>query len=169
VIEHGGMVDKLMGDGVFALFNVPLDLADHVQRAVAAARAVVAATDAYRETPLAAKLALGRTRVGLESGTAIVGDVGGGKMLDFTALGSVVNTASRLEGLNKEFNTSICIGPNAAAALDANSVEHLGVVKLRGTDTEIDVFTIAGWRRENAASPTSTHGSAPGRRDADVV
>jgi adenylate cyclase len=169
VIEHGGMVDKLMGDGVFALFNVPLDLADHVQRAVAAARAVVAATDAYRQTPLAAKLALGRTRVGIESGTAIVGDVGGGKMLDFTALGSVVNTASRLEGLNKEFNTAICIGPNAAAALDANSVEHLGVVKLRGTDSEIDVFTIAGWRSENAASPASTNGSAPRRRDADVV
>jgi adenylate cyclase len=144
VIAHGGMVDKLMGDGVFALFNVPLDLADHAQRAVAAARAVVAATDGYRRTPLATKLALGRTRVGIESGTAIVGDVGGGKMLDFTALGSVVNTASRLEALNKELNTSICIGPTAAAALDARSVEHLGVVKLRGSDAEIDVFTIAG-------------------------
>jgi adenylate cyclase len=152
VIAHGGMVDKLMGDGVFALFNVPLDLADHARCAVTAARAVVAATDAYRRTPLAAKLALGRTRVGIESGMAIVGDVGGGKMLDFTALGSVVNTASRLEALNKEFDTSICIGPQAAGALGADSVEHLGVVKLRGSDTEIDVFTIAGWRAQSAAS-----------------
>jgi adenylate cyclase len=169
VIEHGGMVDKLMGDGVFALFNVPLDLADHVQRAVAAARAVVAATDAYRQTPLAMKLGLGRTRVGIESGTAIVGDIGGGKMLDFTALGSVVNTASRLEALNKELNTSICIGPNAAAALDADDVEHVGVVKLRGSDTEIEVFTIAGWRAGNALSSASTDGSQPARREADVV
>ncbi len=95
------MVDKLMGDGVFALFNVPLDLADHASHALAAARAVVAATDAYRQTPLAVKLALGRTRIGIESGTAIVGDVGGGKMLDFTALGSVVNTASRLEAIEQ--------------------------------------------------------------------
>jgi adenylate cyclase len=169
VIEHGGMVDKLMGDGVFALFNVPLDLADHVQRAVAAARAVVVATNAYRQTPLATKLKLGRTRVGIESGTAIVGDVGGGKMVDFTALGSVVNIASRLEALNKEFNTSICIGPNAAAALDANSVERLGVVQLRGSDTEIDVFTIAGWRAGNTPSSAPTDGSQPGRREADVV
>jgi adenylate cyclase len=166
VIAHGGMVDKLMGDGVFALFNVPLDLADHVQRSVAAARAVVAATDAYRRTPLAAKLALGRTRVGIESGTAIVGDVGGGKMLDFTALGSVVNTASRLEALNKEFKTAICIGPNAAAALDATSIERLGVVKLRGSDTEINVFTVAGWRAENAAPMDANE---PGRGQAGAA
>ena len=114
-----------------------------------------------RQTPLAAKLALGRTRIGIESGTAIVGDVGGGKMLDFTALGSVVNTASRLEQLNKEFNTSICIGPNAAAALDAGSVERLVVVKLRGSDTEIDVFTTAGWGACNAPSPAPPNSNKP--------
>jgi adenylate cyclase len=45
VIEHGGMVDKLIGDGMFALFNVPLDLANHVERAVGAAQAIIAATE----------------------------------------------------------------------------------------------------------------------------
>jgi class 3 adenylate cyclase len=99
------MVDKLIGDGMFALFNVPLDLANHVERAVAAAQAIVAATESYRRTPLPAALALGRTRIGIETGTAIVGDVGGGNKIDFTAFGNVVNTASRLEGLNKDFNT----------------------------------------------------------------
>jgi adenylate cyclase len=166
VIAHGGMVDKLMGDGVFALFNVPLDLADHVRCALAAARALVAATDGYRQTPLAAKLGLGRTRVGIETGTAIVGDVGGGKMLDFTALGSVVNTASRLEALNKEFDTSICIGPNAARALDADAVELLGVVKLRGSDSEIDVFTVAGGRAGHAPLSAPTEAVEPAPRQA---
>jgi len=52
------MVDKLIGDGMFALFNVPLDLANHVERAVAAAQAIVAATESYRRTPLPAALAL---------------------------------------------------------------------------------------------------------------
>jgi len=144
VIEHGGMVDKLIGDGMFALFNVPLDLARHVERAVAAAQAIVAATESYRQTPLAAALALGRTRIGIESGTAIVGDVGGGNKIDFTAFGNVVNTASRLEALNKDFNTSICIGPSAAAALGAERIERLDAVKLRGSSTEIEVFTVAG-------------------------
>jgi adenylate cyclase len=145
VIAHGGMVDKLMGDGVFALFNVPLDLPNHAQRAVTAAQAIVTATEKYRKTALAAKLGLGRTRIGVETGMAIVGDVGGGNKLEFTALGNVVNTASRLQTLNKEFNTSICIGPSAAAALPTDTVQRIAAVRLRGTSGDIDVFTVAGW------------------------
>jgi adenylate cyclase len=152
IIAHGGMVDKLVGDGVFALFNVPLDLPNHAQRAVAAARAVVAATESYRATPLAKKLGLGRTRIGIESGPAIVGDVGGGNKLEFTALGNVVNMASRLEGLNKEFNTSICIGPGAAAAVGSGAIQHLAALRLRGSSVDIDVFTVAGWRAAGATA-----------------
>ncbi len=144
VVAHGGMVDKLIGDGVFALFNAPLDLADHPHRAVAAARAIVAATEQYRQTPLAVKLALGRTRIGIELGPAIVGDVGGGSKLDYTALGSVVNTASRLESIGKEFKTSICIGPTAASQLGPHEIVRLGAVKVRGRSTEMEVFTVAG-------------------------
>ncbi|MGO9629770.1 MAG: CHASE2 domain-containing protein [Xanthobacteraceae bacterium] len=168
VIEHGGMVDKLIGDGVFALFNVPLDLPNHVERSLAAAQAIVAATESYRKTPLAADLALGRTRIGIESGAAIVGDVGGGNKVDFTALGSVVNTASRLEGLNKEFNTSICIGPSAAAALGAGRVERLAAVKPRGSSTEMEVFTIAGWRANNDGPSPATKSTDPLRK-ADAI
>jgi adenylate cyclase len=152
VVEHGGMVDKLIGDGMFALFNVPLDLSNHVERAAAAAQAIVAATENYRKTPLAAALALGRTRVGLETGTAIVGDIGGGNKIDFTALGSVVNTASRLEALNKDLHTAICIGPAAAAILGAERVKRLGMVKLRGTETEIEVFTVPAVETADASS-----------------
>jgi adenylate cyclase len=142
VIAHGGMVDKLMGDGVFALFNVPLDLPQHAQRAVAAAQAILAATEKYRDTALATKLGLGRTRIGVESGMAIVGDVGGGNKLEFTALGNVVNTASRLQALNKEFNTSICIGPSAAAMLHSGNIQHIAAVRLRGTRADVDIFTV---------------------------
>ena len=144
VVAHGGMVDKLIGDGVFALFNVPLDLADHARHAVAAANAIVAATENYRKSPLAVKLALGLTRVGIEAGAAIVGDVGGGSKLDYTALGSVVNTASRLEGINKEFKTSICIGPNAASRLRPHEIKRLGVIEVRGRAATMEVFTVPG-------------------------
>jgi adenylate cyclase len=164
VIEHGGMVDKLIGDGMFALFNVPLDLANHVERAVGAAQAIIAATESYRKTTLAAALALGRTRIGIETGTAIVGDVGGGNKIDFTAFGNVVNTASRLEGLNKDFNTSICIGPSAAAVLGAERVERLASVQLRGTSTEIEVFTVAGLHSGKEASPVGSKSSDPVRK-----
>ena len=66
VVAHGGMVDKLIGDGMFALFNVPVDLPEHTRRAVACAKAIIAKTEEYRTIPLAQKLALGRTRVGIE-------------------------------------------------------------------------------------------------------
>jgi adenylate cyclase len=144
VVANGGMVDKLIGDGVFALFNVPLDLADHASHALASAKAIVEATEKYRQTPLAVKLELGRTRVGIESGAAIVGDVGGGNKLDYTALGNVVNMASRLEGMNKELKTSICIGPAAAASLVAVEIERVAAVKVRGRSAPVDVFTVAG-------------------------
>jgi len=143
VVAHGGMVDKLIGDGVFALFNAPLDLADHAQHAVAAAKDIIAASEKFRKNPLAVRLGLGRTRIGLESGTAIVGDVGGGTKLDYTALGSVVNTASRLEGINKEFGTSICIGPIAASMLGPAEIERLGSIQVRGRAAAIEVFTVA--------------------------
>ncbi len=154
VVAHDGMVDKLIGDGVFALFNAPLDLADHAHHAVAAAKAIIAATENYRKTPLAAKLALGRTRVGIESGIAIVGDVGGGNRLDYTALGNVVNTASRLEAINKEFKTSICIGPTAASTLGPHEIERLGTIKVRGRSAEMEVFTVARRQVEKKLSAT---------------
>jgi adenylate cyclase len=154
VVAHGGMVDKLIGDGVFALFNAPLDLDDHTRRAVAAAKAIIAATENYRKTPLAVKLALGRTRIGIETGMAIVGDVGGGSRLDYTALGNVVNTASRLQGVNKEFKTSICIGPTAASTLGPREVERLGAIEVRGRSTEMEVFTVARVHEEKASPGT---------------
>jgi adenylate cyclase len=150
VVANRGMVDKLVGDGVFALFNVPLDLADHARHAVVCAKAIIEATENYRKTPLAMKLGLGRTRVGIETGPAIVGDVGGGNKLEYTALGNVVNTASRLEGMNKELKTSICIGATAAAMLDANEIEKLGTMPVRGRSAPVDVFTVAGWGPQTA-------------------
>jgi adenylate cyclase len=144
VVAHGGMVDKLIGDGVFALFNAPLDLPDHTHHAVAAAKDIIAATEEYRTKPLAVRLGLGRTRIGIESGTAIVGDVGGGTKLDYTAFGNVVNTASRLEGVNKEFGTSICIGPTAASMMALNEIGRLGTIQVRGRSATLEVFTLAG-------------------------
>jgi adenylate cyclase len=155
VVAHGGMVDKLIGDGMFALFNAPLDLADHARHAVAAAKEILAATESYRSNPLSVRLGLGRTRIGIESGTAIVGDVGGGARLDYTALGNVVNTASRLEGVNKEFGTSICIGPTAAAMLAPKEIQLLGTIQVRGRSTPMEVFTVLAGQPEQEQPPST--------------
>ena len=98
VIDHGGIVDKLVGDAVHALFNTPIDLADHPVKAVHCAIAIRAWTEAYRQTPRAVELGLGRTRIGVETGDAVVGHVGIRAKLDFTAYGDAVNSAAPARG-----------------------------------------------------------------------
>jgi adenylate cyclase len=143
VLAHGGMVEKIVGDSVHAIFNAPVDLPDHPRRAFECARAILAASDDVRAKPLARELGLGRTRVGLETGMVIVGDVGGGRRLDYTAHGTAMNTAARLEAANKGLGTSICIGPTAAARLDPAAIRPLGPLALRGLSGPIEVFTTA--------------------------
>lgn len=140
--EHGGMVDKLVGDAVHALFNAPFDLDDHPRRALDCALAIRDWTEAYRRSGPAAAIGLGRTRQGLETGFAIVGDVGFGAKLDYTAHGEAVNMAARLEALNKELGSSICVGPAAAARCDPVRLRRLAEVDLRGIGA-VTVFSPA--------------------------
>ena len=142
ILEHGGMVEKIVGDGVIAIFNAPLDLADHPRRALECAVAILRVSEEIRLRPSARELGLGRTRIGIETGPVIVGDVGGKRKLEYTAHGSAMNTASRLEGANKELGSSICIGPNAAARLNPDCIRSLGRYVVRGRDEAIEVFTV---------------------------
>jgi adenylate cyclase len=132
VIDHGGMVDKLVGDGVHAFFNTPLDLANHPVKAVHCAIAIRAWTEAFRQTPHAAELGLGRTRIGVETGDVIVGDVGVRAKLDYTAYGDAVNSAARLEAANKELGSTICVGPEAAARCPPDLLRPIATIQLRG-------------------------------------
>jgi adenylate cyclase len=140
VIAHGGMVEKIVGDAVHAIFNAPLDLSDHPTRALNCALAILAVSEELRANPLARNLGLGRTRIGIETGVAIIGDVGGRRKLDYTAYGTVMNTAARLEAANKELGSCICIGPNAATRLDPHVIRPLATLHLRGFAEPVQVF-----------------------------
>jgi adenylate cyclase len=140
VVEHGGMVDKIVGDAVHALFNAPLDLDDHPRKAVACAIAIRSWTESYRRLPAPQAIGLGRTRIGLETGFAIVGDVGLRSKLDYTAYGDAVNAAARFEAANKDLASSICIGPTAAARCDPQSLRPLGSINVRGRDEPLAVY-----------------------------
>lgn len=143
VIAHGGMIDKFVGDAVHALFGAPLDLAGHPERALDCALAILAATEAYRRRPDMAALGFGRTRIGLETGRAIVGDVGGGRKLDYTAHGTAINTAARLEAANKTLGTSILVGPGAAALISPARLVPVGAIDLRGRAGPVEVHAPA--------------------------
>ena len=141
VTDHGGMIDKIVGDAIHAIFNAPFALEDHPRRAVASALALLDATEEVRRSPLGQRLKLGRTRVGIETGPAIVGDVGGSRKLDYTAHGNAINAAARLEAANKDLGSAICIGPGAAAHLDPATVRQIATLSLRGQSGEICVYT----------------------------
>jgi adenylate cyclase len=140
VIKHGGMIDKIVGDGVHAIFNAPLDLEDHPQRAIECAIAIQAWSESFRRRASAAALELGRTRIGIETGAAIVGDVGIQSKLDYTAHGDAVNMAARLQACNKELGSAICVGPGAAERCDAPLLRPLGRLAVRGREEPIAVF-----------------------------
>jgi len=158
VIKHGGMVDKIVGDGVHALFNAPIDLDDHPQRAVECAIAIQVWSEGFRRRGPAAAIGLGRTRIGIETGPAIVGDVGIQSKLDYTAHGDAVNMAARLEACNKELGSAICVGPGAAAQCDAPLLRPLGRLAVRGREEPIAVFepwpddAPPAWRKEYLAA-----------------
>lgn len=110
VLDRGGMIDKIVGDAVHALFNAPLDQPGHVDAALAAAADILAATEALRPV-----LGTGRTRIGIETGAAVLGDVGAGARIDYTAHGPAVNLAARLQEAGKTLGAAVVIGPGAAA------------------------------------------------------
>ena len=141
-MAHGGLVDKFVGDAVHVFFNMPLDLRDHADKALDCAIEIVRWTEHFRRQPDPAALGFGRTRIGLESGLALVGEVGGGAKLDYTAHGSTVNAAARLEQANKLTGSAICVGPGAASRIAANRLRPVGEWELRGFPAPTPVHSV---------------------------
>jgi adenylate cyclase len=140
ITAHGGTIDKIVGDAVHAFFNTPNDLADHPQKAIVCALALRSWAETFRRSSGALSIGFGRTRFGIETGPAIVGDVGIRVKLDYTAHGDAVNVAARLERANKQLGSSICIGPVAASRCDPSLLRPLGEITLPGRDECIAVF-----------------------------
>ncbi|WP_321475880.1 adenylate/guanylate cyclase domain-containing protein [uncultured Paludibaculum sp.] len=134
IVRHGGQVNKFIGDGIMAIFSDAEGAAmgDHALRAVRCAVEMVGQPMEFR------------TGAGIHTGDAIVGNVGSGDKMDYTALGDTVNLAARLEGLNKEFQTRILM---SAATWDRvkGSLEarRLGQVTVRGKSVEQSIYTVA--------------------------
>lgn len=135
IVAHGGMVDKTTGDGIHALFNAPVDLDNHADAAIACAQEILVFSEAYRRDGLPAEKGFGRTRIGLETGSVVLGDVGGSGKVDYAAFGSCINTAARLQEANKRFGTSILVGPGARSLATGTALREVAEVELRGIGT----------------------------------
>ena len=154
VMEHGGLVMDFAGDGVLALFGAPADLPDHAARAVACARAMDAFTEQFRRDVAPSGLVFGHTRIGLHTGEAMVGNFGAARRLKYTAMGDVVNTASRLEGLNKFFGTRVCLSEATRAMSGDPDTRPLGRFFLKGKAVAIDVHQLLAPGADQAPETT---------------
>ena len=130
--EEGGTVDKYIGDAIVAFWNAPLDQPDHAERA---ARSALRCQGKLAEMRPRLRERYGRElfmRVGLNTGDAVVGNMGSRSRFDYTVLGDAVNLASRLEGINKQFGTYTLASEAMKAALPesfpAREISRVAVV-----------------------------------------
>jgi adenylate cyclase len=141
VIEaEGGIIDKYVGDAVVAVFGAPLSQPDHAARAVRAALRVQEQLAAEVDDPDSFKI-----RIGLNSGSCLVGSIGSEKRLNYTAIGDAVNVAARLEAANKEYGTTI-LASNATvrAAGPGFRFREIGPIQVKGRVEPVAVNEVLG-------------------------
>lgn len=138
--RYEGTLDRIVGDAVAIMFSAPIQQPDHRQRALDCALEMDAFATGYARELNAAGIQFGITRIGIHSGEVIVGNFGGKTMFDYRALGDPVNTASRLESVNKQLGTHICISAATLAGCPDAHVRPVGHLVLKGKTEAIEVF-----------------------------
>ena len=134
---HGGMVDKFIGDACMAIFNAPLDLDNHEARAVACAQDMrTAIKQLQKELP--EPIAIG---IGVNSGEAVIGNMGSDTRFDFSGIGDAINVAARLESATKEVGEDILIGHETAKSVDF-SLKLLKPIRVKGKSKPLAIYTI---------------------------
>ncbi|MBK7464788.1 MAG: adenylate/guanylate cyclase domain-containing protein [Betaproteobacteria bacterium] len=142
VLAWYGTLDKYSGDGLVAFWGAPLDCPDQADRAVNAALDILLEVDAFNTQRQSRGFPPVRVRIGIESGNALVGDLGTSFRSTYTAVGDCINFASRLEAAARDLPTQLVIGAAAQRKLIKHKTTSLGRITLRGTETTIEVFTI---------------------------
>ena len=140
VFKHGGTMDKVVGDAVHAMFGAPVDQSNHAELAVRCALEMDEFAQQFRVRVAGDGIELGVTRIGVHSGTAIVGNFGGDSYFDYTAHGDAVNTAARLEAANKIFGTRICISDDVRRDMTNFRGRPIGSVTLAGKTEPLQLF-----------------------------
>lgn len=143
IMEHNGTIDKFVGDCVMAIWNAPADDPDHVANACAAALACKRASDELNAAFARESWPAYKTRFGLHTGEAVVGNIGSDDRMNYTVLGPTVNLAARLESLNKTYDTAILVSEAVASrAADGFSFRRVDEIRPKGFAETVEVFEL---------------------------
>ena len=130
---YDGMVDKYIGDAMMAIFNAPIDLKDHEEAAVLCAKEI---QDKVKLSGLGIEIG-----VGVNTGFAVIGNMGSDTRFDYTAIGDCVNVAARLESGTKDAGVDILIGEETAKMLSFK-LKSLKDLKVKGKEKALKIYTI---------------------------
>jgi adenylate cyclase len=143
ILEEEGTVDKFEGDAIMALWGAPLDQADQARRACRAALRQQAALADLNRRFAGLNLPPLKMRIGLNTGEAVVGNLGSAKRFDYTVIGDTVNLAARLEGLNKFYQTVIMASEDTAGECgEVVAFRELDLVAVKGKEKPVRVFEV---------------------------
>lgn len=150
IMDHGGTIDKYMGDAIMAFWNAPLDDPDHARNAALAALAMRArltelnaewADEAERRGAKAVPIRIG---IGLNTGDGVVGNVGSDQRFDYSVLGDAVNLASRLEGLTKSYGLETVVGERTRELAADLAFVEIDLIRVRGRSAPARVYALLG-------------------------
>ena len=140
VFAHDGTVAKIVGDALHVLFGAPGEQLDHATRAVDCALDLDEYAQSSRQRWHQKDIPLGLTRIGAHAGPAIVGNFGGSRFFDYTAYGDTINVAARLEVVNKQLGTRICVSATLAGKAEDFRGRPVGDLILRGKSEALRAF-----------------------------
>ena len=132
VKEHGGMVDKYIGDAMMAIFNAPIDLPNHEDKAIKTAIKII---EDMKKADIG--VAIG---IGINTGEAVIGNMGSDTRFDYSAIGDAVNTAARLESATKEVGKDLIIGLNTKQK-SKFKLKLLKPIKVKGKSKSLEIYT----------------------------
>jgi len=140
-----GTVDKFIGDAVMAFWGAPTPCKDHAVRACSSALRLIGRMNDLNDKWVADGKPAIRVRIGINTSEALVGNMGTPDRMNYTAIGDGVNVASRLEGVNKDYGTNICISEKVVkSAGNKLNVRYLDKIKVKGRSEELKIFELLG-------------------------
>jgi adenylate cyclase len=151
IMKNEGTIDKYMGDCIMAFWNAPLDCTNHREMAVKTALEMIDKLKELNDSgEFGDKLNIG---IGINSGKAVVGNMGSNQRFDYSVLGDAVNLASRLEGVSKNYDATLVVGEDTYKDISNQfNFSKLDDVQVKGKSNMVSIYTV----KDNNVNPTTS-------------